>query len=451
MTDEAPDQLDVPVRPVERASRGRGRAAVAAFAIVTVVGVAIGLGNLGRADVSTAAAPSPRFSPAGSGEAAPPSASPVEAAPSAQDLPEFGNEALVGAPRPVLVVRDEFDAELLGWSTGSQGLESVGSFPGAFRPAEDGAQMQLAWPSPDLASLVVTTLRSPTGRGIDDARLATREGTSWTAKGVSPFGGVAWSPTSDRFVVAAGADRWLVVGRDGAGEWAQRDLDVSIGRPPEAPSATPEPALGSIGLISPLGFTESGEWILGSRFDGTSGSVLPAVRVSAADGTVQRLDSFPLAGPDGPADPSSYIVDVTTGRSIVYGPNADIPGGPPQLEIHEPDGEYAFGVRSSMVAGWRWTGDGRLVVLGADGAPFPSRWTVMVVDPDGGARVLLEAPRAAYAGLLGIRDGYLGLTFTGADVSRYQLVVASLDGEAASAITLGEPEAETPLAAAWMP
>ena len=165
----------------------------------------------------------------------------------------------------------------------------------------------------------------------------------------------------------------------------------------------------------------------------------------------EAISSFPIGGPDGLATSPSLIVDPATGRTVGYGPNGNIPGGPPQLEVREPDGSYAFGARTGIVISWLWTGDGRLVVLGADGYPFPSRWTLQVIDRDGSTRTLLEAPRASTGAMFGIQDGYAGLILTGDDATRRQIVVVRLDDGAASAITVDLFGADGPVGAGWLP
>jgi hypothetical protein len=136
---------------------------------------------------------------------------------------------------------------------------------------------------------------------------------------------------------------------------------------------------------------------------------------------------------------------------VGYGPNGNIPGGPPQLEVREADGSYAFGVRTGIVISWLWAGDGRIVVLGADGYPFPSRWTLQIVDRDGRARTLLEAPRASGGAMFGIRNGYAGLVLTGADPTRRQVIVVRLADAAASAITTNGFGPDGPIGAGWLP
>jgi hypothetical protein len=101
--------------------------------------------------------------------------------------------------------------------------------------------------------------------------------------------------------------------------------------------------------------------------------------------------------------------------------------------------------------GWSWTGDGRLVVLAADGAPFPARWTLQLVQRDGSARTLVEAPRASLGAFLGVRDGYAGLLLVGREPARDQVVVVRLADGTASAVTVDPIGGDGPLGGGWAP
>jgi hypothetical protein len=243
-------------------------------------------------------------------------------------------------------------------------------------------------------------------------------------------------------------DRWLLVERGTA--WTAREIDLSAVAPP-APSRLTGGDFALSNQVVPAGFSQSGDSVIGAILGPPASTWTPSVRVRVADGRAEPISAFPIGGPDGLAVDPSLIVDPATGRTVGYGPNGNIPGGPPQLEVREPDGTYAFGVRTGIVISWLWTGDGRVVVLGADGYPFPSRWTLQLVDRDGKPHMLLEAPRATAGAMFGIEDGYAGLILNGADQGRRQIIVVRLDGGATSAVTLDAFGSDGPVGAGWLP
>jgi hypothetical protein len=461
VSEEPIDSLDVPVSRVGGRSRRSIRSWIALAAAVAIGAAWLEVTALGpqapngpsAADASLPATGSPSTS------LAPASSSPSPSRFSGPDLPAIADVALPGAPFPVFVVRAGADADMLIWHPGAAGVGPFAKFPGAFggraggptgataspAPPDDGS---IAWLGPDRSSLLVSRLHSVAVEGGDTASLATFDGIAWEQAGITALGGVAWSPDGGRLVVAERRDRWLLVERgDG---WTSRAIDLSSVLP-----ATPSrPAGGDFALsnqVVPAGFSRSGAWAVGAMLGPPASSWTAAVRVRVADGHAERIAAFPIGGPDGLDSGPSLIVDPASGRTVGYGSNGSTPGGPPQLEVREPDGTYAFGVRTGMVISWLWAGDGRLVVLGADGFPFPSRWTLQLIEPDGAARTLLEAPRASSGAMFGIRKGYAGLILTGNDPSRRQIVVVRLDDGAASAVTVDAFGADGPVGAGWLP
>jgi hypothetical protein len=453
VSDPPAEAFDVPVGPIGGPARRSSRRTIA-----VLVAVVIATAWLVATAVTERSGP-----PAGLAESSPSAGAialgtasprPSRLESPASDLPIVPDRALVGSPATVFVVRDGVDARLVSWRPGETLLRELRQgFPGAFTSGESAATGSIAWLAPDLASLVLSEPVSPTQEGLDAARLVTHDGVAWRADGVTALGGLVWSEVGDRLAIAGRHDQWLFAGRAPDGSWATAaDVDVSGGRvAAAAPSPTLGPVFALLDRIGPYAFSRSGEWVVGARFDPGEGKLTPAVRVRFSDGVVEPISSFPTEGSDGLGSRPTQLVDATTGRTVVFGPNASIPGGQPQLEVHEADGSYAFGVRSALVVGWLWTGDGRLVVLGADGAPFPSRWTLQLVDRDGRSQALIEAPRASRGLLLGIKDGHIGLLLTGADRSRSQIVVVRLsDGEASSIVvpSIGE---EGPIGGGWEP
>jgi hypothetical protein len=466
VTDDPLDSLDVPVSPVGGGRRRSYRARAAIVGVGAIVIAWFGLTVLARpAAVAPAAAEaSLRPTIAGPSSSAAPSAPPGGAPTSGpsrssgQDLPVIADAKLPGAPFPVFVVRDGQDADLMIWQPGSPAVGPLARFPGAFggtfsapptdssSPPDGGA---IAWLSPDRSSLLVSQVRSAYAEGADTARLATYDGIVWERAGITALGGLAWSPDGNRIALSERHDRWLLAER--GGNWTARSIDLSAAGHGPAPSATSGSRFPLDNQTVPAGFSQSGAWVIGARIGPRASRWTPAVRVRVADGRAEPLASFPIGGPDGLATTPSLIVDPASGRVVGYGPNGNIPGGPPQLEVHEPNGSYAFGARSGIVISWLWTGDGRLIVLGADGYPFPSRWALQLIESDGSARTLIEAPRASGGALFGIRDGYAGLVLTGSDPARRQIVVVRLDDGAASAITVDAFGSDGPIGAGWLP
>jgi hypothetical protein len=460
VTDDPLDSLDVPVERVGRGGRSKqSRAAIVVAGMIAVAWLGVTVlarqENEGPADIADAshratAGPSTIATPAPSGSLGPSRAT-------GPDLPAIANVELPGAPFPVFVVRDGKDADVLIWHPGTSVVGPMAKFPGAFDgtygssatgpdgPPDGGA---IAWLSPDRSSLLVSRVRSASSEGSDTASLATYDGIAWEHDGITALGGVSWSADGSRLAIAERHDRWLLVERgDG---WTAREIDLSA----VAPTTLSRPAGGDYGFtnqIVPAGFSRSGGWVIGAMLGPGASVWTPIARVRVADGHAEKISSFPIGGPDGLAVGPSVTVDPASGRTIGYGPNGNIPGGPPQLEVHERDGSYAFGARTGIVISWLWAGDGRLVVLGADGYPFPSRWTLQVIEPDGVPRMVLDAPRASSGAMFGIKNGYAGLVLTGNDPTRRQIIVVRLDDGAATAITADSFGADGPVGAGWIP
>ena len=424
----------------------RGRLAVVAVVVIAAGWLVVTRSEPGPETAATL--------PGGSGSPAAPGASsaPAPTRSPAPNLPDIPNVVLAGAPEPVFVVRNGDNADLFSWHAGDPSLRRrTQTFPRAFSGAfgKDDTS-HFTWLSPDLASLVVVRVGSSRAEGQDAARLLTRDGIRWDADGVTGFGGLVWSSDGSRFAIAGGPDQWLLVGR-GTGWSTQAEVDVSAGRPAIRPSPSPDPNGPIVNAITPAAFSVTHEWVIGARYDQPTGALVPAVRVRFTDPTVEPIATFPTDGADAPDEAATRFVDVATGRTVSFGANGSIPGGPPQLAIHEPDGSYAFGVRSGVVMDWRWVGDGRLLALSADGAPFPARWTLQIVDRDGRAQTLVDAPRASVGALLGAKDGYAGLLLTATDPIRSQIVLVRLADGSASAVTLDSIGADGPIGFGWAP
>ena len=447
MTDRPPEGFDVPVTRIGSGRRSvRGRLAVVAVVVIAAGWLVVTRSGTGPETAATL--------PGASGSPAAPGASsrPSPTRSPAPNLPDIPNVVLEGAPVPVFVVRNGDNADLFAWHAGDPSLRRrTQTFPRAFSGAfgKDDTSY-FTWLSPDLASLVVDRVGSSRVEGQDAARLLTSDGIRWDATGVTGFGGLVWSSDGSRFAIAGQHDQWLLVQR-GTGWATAAEVDVSAGRPASPPSPSPDPNGPIVNAITPAAFSVTHDWVIGARYDPPTGALVPAVRVRFADPTVEPISTFPTEGADAPDEAATRFVDVATGRMVAFGANGAIPGGPPQLAIHERDGSYAFGVRSGVVMDWRWVGDGRLLVLSADGTPFPARWTLQIVDRDGKSQTLVDAPRAAVGALLGAKDGYAGLLLTATDPIRSQIVLVRLADGATSAVTVDSIGADGPIGFNWAP
>ena len=144
------------------------------------------------------------------------------------------------------------------------------------------------------------------------------------------------------------------------------------------------------------------------------------------------------------ADDGLHGIDPATGRTIRWGPNASIPGGPPTVEVTDANGAVAYRIETGVVLGAAWQAGGDLLILEADGFPFPTRLRLLPIAPDGtlGAPVL-STGSVAWGGLLGVRDGYAALAIgTRQPTDSTQLVMVDLVSGTASGMTLPAAEME---------
>jgi hypothetical protein len=93
--------------------------------------------------------------------------------------------------------------------------------------------------------------------------------------------------------------------------------------------------------------------------------------------------------------------------------NSDTTGGPPTLEVRNPDAGFAFTVGGGAPLGSWWGTDGGLYVLTADSQLYPSEADLVRVGPDGtaGSPLLATGPITS-AGFLGLRDGYAAVVIS---------------------------------------
>lgn len=414
MTERSDDGLDVPVAPVRPPTNSR------LTRFVLVVGVAVGGALIGLAVLPSDHRPAPPGSPAG----APTPAATAGAATAAstsrrrEGFLALPNLTLAGAPTSVFVRRIGDDADLFAWTAGDDALRPVRTFPGAFSGIEDNPQLISI--APDGHSLLLVEAIGVEGR--DNARLVTAaRGIAWEGNRVTGIGGAAWSADS-RVVTVASVGGFSIVTIDASGNGAAQNVSIDAGAAP----------------IAPVGYSEDGRWIYGASFDVVHGSLQPAVRVALDGGRVQRISDVDSTGPDRLDARAGGILDATTGRTVSYGANASIPGGPPTIEVKEPDGSIAYRVTGGVTLGTLWTADGRLVVFDADGVPFPSRMRLRVVAADGTTEATpLDTGPVAGGGLIGAADGFVSLAFTTDRPDKaLQLVVVRLDDGASSALVV---------------
>ena len=440
--DECGDgKLDVPVGPVNGGGSGRRRAGAVLWASVAVVAIAIALATLppqakpssnGNLD-QQAALPSVANSP--SAAASPGFPSPQATSSRREVLPALANEAFAGAPNPVLVERQGDKARLHAWNTGDE-LRVVRTFPGAFT-----GDSQFAFVSPDAQSIVVASFGAGGTEGADNARLLTGDGgVAWESGGISTIRGVVWSSDSRKLVVGGASGAWIVVTVGAGGAAEEQRIVVTDAQlvPASASAPSPSPSDASSSLV-PVAFSADGRWIYGAPVSGTSGSLRPTVRVSIAKGTMEAISRASTSGPDrlGPGDGRGGL-DPVTGRAIRWGINASIPGGPPTVEVTEADGSLAYRVDVGVVLGANWEPGGDLLILAADGYPFPTQLRLLQVAPDGAVGpTVLSTGSVAWGELIGVRDGFAVLALaTRQPDENTQLVVVNLADQKASGITL---------------
>ena len=404
MTARSDDGLNVPLRPVRPPAndRRRGFAVLAAAIVVTASG--LGLAALSRAnDRPRATATDQALQPA----TAPPAAPLPSAAATPRRIERFlalPNQRLPGSPTAVLVRRTGDDAEALAWDAGDAGLRTVARFPGAFVGLRPGSVLVSI--APDAQSLLLLTVASTTSNGQDHGRIVTAGGgVVFDSEDVTGLSGAVWARDS-KHVVLAGADpTWWVVTIDG-GTASVRAADLRGPGPARAGSSSP-----NLRLV-PIGFSVDDRWVYGARFDLDNGSLAATVRMAVDDLHVETVSTLASTGPDRLDDPAALGVSPATGRTIAFGANASIPGGPPSIEIREPDGLTAFRVEGGVVVGAQWTAAGQLLLLDADGVPFPSRIRLRVVASDGNVESTpIDTGPLSDGVLVGNDGGFVALLF----------------------------------------
>lgn len=442
------DRLDVPIEPVGASGRDR-RLALTAFAVVvSAFGIAIALGVL-----TSASNPAPRIafatSPVGPngtpGSATSPAPAALTGPPTStrhEQLLPIASRTLPDAPEPYVIRQVGSDAEIHAWSPGDDSLHLIGRFPGA---VEGDHATNFAFLSPDGQWLLVLTVTGKSLESDDTARLVDVDGrVAWESAGVTGFGGIAWSPDSHGLVLSAGPETWWLL-RIIGGEVTARRIAVSTASAPVAsPAASASPSAVVRTRLRPIGFSVDGSAVYGALTSAIDGTVQPAIRVAVAGGAVAPISAYPVRGSArlAPSTAVNQVVDPTTGRTATWGLNASIPGGPPAIEVRAADATIAYRLQIGVALGLEWSDDGRLIVLDADGFPFPNRMSLLPVAHDGkvGAPLVTTGPVDS-GGILGLQGDYAVLVFrTVRPSDQTQVVVVGLADGASSALVLPPEE-----------
>ena len=430
--------LDVPLGPVEGEPGGRRRAGLVLTVAVGVVTVAIALAALPKETGPSTAIAVPV--PSGQVSSPTPTTTPTPRPSSRRQeaLLPLANKPLGGAPNPVLVERLGNDARLLAWNPGDP-LRPIRTFANAFT-----ADSQLAVLSPDAASLVVATVNPDSSKAIDTVRLLTGTGhVAWTGDRIMTVRGVIWSIDSREVAFAGERGTWWVVAIDTDGTAKGQRIALGGGAgagtaPAPAASSSPTPSELPVQLV-PVGFSVDGRWLYGAPLSMDGGTVGPTVRVSIPSGTAESISGYPSSGPERLATDDGFRgTDPTSGRAVRWGPNASTPGGPPTVEVTEADGSLAYRIETDVVMGTAWESNGDLLVLEANGYPFPTRLRLLQISPDGTVGPpILSTDSVAWGGLLGARHGFAVLALaTQRPNDGSQLVVVDLADGTAAGLTI---------------
>jgi len=445
-TEPRPAQsLDVPIRPI-RPRDGRDiRAWLVALAALAVFGTAAGFALVSRpASPDLAVLPSASAPARSPSRASPP---PVSATARLETLPDIANVGLSGAPSPVFFRRVGDDAEILFWQPGERGLRPLRTIPDGF--AGIASAPLIGTLSPDKRTMFVRGFDNLTSGQPDRGLLTSVDGSSWDTSRLGGTFGWAWRPDSRAIVVSAGPATWFLV-EFGKGAAADREIVVDPNLDPLRPR---QPGL-EAPRVTPAGFSADGRWIYGLRSRG-DGTFLPAVRVSAIDGSVETVVTFPVDGPEAivPSYDLPSTLDPLSGRSIDPRSLGFLPERPGHFDIHEADGNLAWSLDVGIVLSAAWMEDGRLVISEADRYPNPGQTGVSVVEADGSSRTtLLETGPVTGTSIAGLFDGH---ALVGVVVERPEQVVLvcvlRLRDGAVSAFTLSAAELAGLQLGGWLP
>jgi hypothetical protein len=198
--------------------------------------------------------------------------------------------------------------------------------------------------------------------------------------------------------------------------------DRVIRLPGEVFLPTPTP-IGSISVprfdprTIPLGFSADGRWAYGGIVSPELGILIGEFRVALDGSKTERVLDLRVGRRDGlvpqPGTLGGRLVDPDSGRIANSRVNSDTTGGPPTLEVRNPDAGFAFVVRGGAPLGSWWGADGGLYVLSADSQLYPSEADLVRVGADGtnGPALLATGPITS-AGFIGLLDGYAAVVIS---------------------------------------
>ena len=432
MSDASGGGFDVPVVPVASGSAGRrrGRIVLVVVAGLSVVGWALVAGPLGNRGDLAALPDGASRQPTTSRPATTPEPSATNGR--MESFVPLPNTPFADAPTPLIIRRDGGDADVFAWTTGEDDVHLLRTFPTAFVGFDDGPSLVTL--SPDARALL--RIQNGAGQGQDRARLITETGVVWESDAVVYAGSAAWSADSTMLAIAGASDTFWLLTLDSTGGVTPREIPVgpSGGSATVSPSSSADP----MAPLVPTGFSVDERWLYGARRDNFFGTTAVEIRVNVDDGSIEAASGLGPAGPGQLDLAAQSFIDPASGRTVRYGPNAATPGGPPTLEVREPDGSVAFRVERHAVGGFGWTGDGRLIVVEADGLPFPNQIRAVRFTAQGDVdSTLLETGAVGGGALFGIVDGYAVLGFfTDRPREEIQIVVIRLSDGATSAVVL---------------
>ncbi|MEA2518980.1 MAG: hypothetical protein QOF49_1060 [Chloroflexota bacterium] len=278
--------------------------------------------------------------------------------------------------------------------------------------------------APAEKQVLVLRLANATG-DHDMARLVDADGTlAWQSDDVQAISGAIWSDDGRTLVVAGRSHSWHVLSI--APDGSATDHVVSLVLDRFVPSPPPVGSLSPPGVeprTLPLGFSADGRWIYGGFVTPELGTFGSPFRVARDGSRIEWSTTLGVGRRDGlvpiPDSLGQRLIDPTTGRIANWRINSNTSGGPPTIEIRGPDNGFDFLVDEQTPVGSAWGAMGELFVLSADSLLFPQRSVVVGYDEDGVAEApLIEIGPVTGTGLLGYRDGFIGLGIT---VSRPQL------------------------------
>ena len=425
------EPFEVPVERLPNSRRDGRRATVAAVMIVAVVGGAVGLARWTPDEAGVPPRPAgPSAAPAASGIAAAsdgPSAAPRRSTDARiERLLNLPDRALDGGPTIDLVEQDGLDLRVLRWTPGA-GLAPIRTFRGAVAEPNQPVVPVLA-PAGERVALLVPENPPRPGVPVVTARVVDTAGSLlWTDDDIALESGALWAADGGLVAIAGIGRRWHLIEFAPGGRVRDRVIELPGEIFLPSPISVPRIAPRTV----PLGFSANGDWIYGGIVEPELG-LIGEFRVAADGGRVERVGDLGVGRRDGlvpvPGTVGGQIVDPVLGRIANLRWSLTANGGPPTLEVRNPDAGLAFSVDAGVPLGSGWDADGSLHVLSADTLLYTDSATLARIRPDGTAEApILASGPITSAGLLGIRDGYAAVAlWTTKPDSAAQIVLVDL-------------------------